>query len=93
MTTVKANNNIYEALGFEQAEAENLRIRSQLMMKLEAFIKKQEFTQTAAASFFGVEQPRISDLVNGKINKFTIDMLVNMLAKAQVRVDLKFKAA
>ena len=67
-------------------EAENLRIRSELMTQLEKLIERKGLTQTAAARLLGVSQPRVSDLVRGRIELFSIDMLVNMLAKAGVRV-------
>jgi len=67
----------------------NLKIRAQLMHELSAYIEDQGLTQVEAAALFGVTQPRISDLVRGKIDRFTIDMLVNMLARAGQRLDVK----
>jgi len=79
---------VFDDLGFDRVEAENLKIRSSLMQKIEEHIKDKNLTQEAAASLMGVTQPRISDLVCGKIDKFTIDMLVNMLSKANIAVSL-----
>lgn len=88
--------NIFEDLGFSSVEAENLKIRSQLMRIITQFIQEQKVTQREAAKIFHVTQPRISNLINGKIELFTIDMLVNMLSYADLHVtvslDLK-KAA
>ncbi|MFN2327160.1 MAG: helix-turn-helix domain-containing protein [Gemmatimonadales bacterium] len=74
--------NVFEDLGFGKPEAENLRIRSLLMGALRELIAREDLTQTRAAEIFGVTQPRISDLVRGKIELFSIDALVNMLAAA-----------
>lgn len=58
------------------------------MRAIEKYIEDNNLTQAAAAKLMGVYQPRVSDLLQGKIDKFTIDMLVNMLAKAHVSVSL-----
>ena len=79
---------VFDDLGFDRVEAENLKLRASLMQKIEEHIKDKNLTQEAAASLMGVTQPRISDLVRGKIDKFTIDMLVNMLSKANIAVSL-----
>ena len=70
----------FDALFDDQVVAQNLKVRSGLMVMLEQEINRQELTQKSAALMFGVSQPRISDLMKGKIDKFSIDMLVNMLA-------------
>lgn len=79
---------VFNDLGFNEAEAENLKIRAALMRAIEKYIEDNKLTQAAAATLMGVYQPRISDLLQGKIDKFTIDMLVNMLTKAHVSVSL-----
>jgi predicted XRE-type DNA-binding protein len=81
--------NVFDALEDDPAIAENLKIRAQLMNALTRYIEKQGFTQEEAAELFEVNQPRISDLVRGKIERFTIDMLVNMLARAGKRLNVK----
>ena len=85
--------NIFSDLGFNTAEAENLRIRSAMMRALVSFIRKSELTQARAAKLLGISQPRISDLTRGKIHLFSIDNLVTLLAAAGLRVDLKIKKA
>jgi predicted XRE-type DNA-binding protein len=82
----RSSGNVFRDLGFPSAEAENLRIRSELIARLRKMIEADGLTQAAAARFFGVTQPRVSDLVRGRIELFSIDTLVNMLAKAGVRV-------
>ncbi len=70
-----------EALGGDPDVADNLRIRSELMMELGELIREAGITQKEAARRMGVTQPRISDLVRGKIDKFAIDTLVNMFGR------------
>lgn len=84
-----ANGNIYEELGFAPGEARNLLLRSKLMLGAKRFIETRGLTQAEAAELMGTSQPRISDLMRGQINQFTIDSLVNMLATAGVAVELE----
>ncbi len=86
MKMTRSTGNVFEDLGFNREAAENLRIRAELMIALKELIRRKHLTQVQAAKLFGVSQPRVSDLVRGKISLFTIDMLVNMLAKARRRV-------
>ena len=88
----RSSGNVFRDLGFSRPEAENLRIRSELIARLRKVIAREGLTQAAAARLFGVSQPRVSDLVRGKIDLFSIDMLVNMLAKAGLRVTLTARA-
>jgi predicted XRE-type DNA-binding protein len=82
----RSSGNLFQDLGFPPTEAENLRIRSELIARLRKMIEAAGLTQAAAARLFGVTQPRVSDLVRGRIELFSIDTLVNMLAKAGIRV-------
>ena len=84
----RSSGNVFEDLGFDREEAEHLRIRSALMATLRKVIESKRMTQAQAATLFGVTQPRISDLVRGKIDLFSIDTLVDMLARAGFHVDL-----
>ncbi len=86
----KGKENIFEDLGFEPEEAANLKIRADLVLDLQQYIKQQGWTQGEAAKFFDETQPRISNLVNGDINRFSIDKLVKMITKAgmQIRVEV-----
>ena len=92
-TKAKNGTDVFSDLGFNAAEAENLRIRSAMMRALVSFIRKNELTQARAAKLLGISQPRISDLMRGKIHLFSIDNLVILLAAAGLRVDLKIKKA
>jgi predicted XRE-type DNA-binding protein/phage-related protein len=84
---------IFPALGFTPAEAENLRIRSAMMRALVSFIRENKLTQARAAKLLGITQPRVSDLMRGKIHLFSIDNLVVLLAAAGLRIDLKVRTA
>jgi predicted XRE-type DNA-binding protein len=84
----RSNADVFRDLGFDTEEAAHLRIRATLMARLRKLIEAQGFTQADAARFFGVTQPRIGDLVRGKIDLFSIDTLVDMLSKAQYRVSV-----
>ena len=85
--------NVFEDLGFPPAEAENLRIRSAMMRALAEHIREHRLTQARAAKLLGVSQPRVSDLMRGKIDLFSIDNLVNLLAAAGLRVQVRFHKA
>lgn len=80
---------VFHNLGFPEPEAENLRVRAFLMVELKKFIRRSGLTQAEAAEIFGVAQPRVSDLVRGKIDHFTIDSLLNMLTRAGVEVEVR----
>ena len=83
---IKGSSNIFEDLGFDRQEATNLKIRADLMLDLRKFIQDRNWTQTEAAEFFGETQPRISNLMNGDIDRFGIDKLVQMLSCAGMNV-------
>ncbi len=91
MKMEKGSGNIFADLGFDAAEAANLQVRARLMSRLIDFIEENGFTQQEAADFFGVKQPRISNLMRGKINEFSIDALVNLLAIAGLRISIDFE--
>jgi predicted XRE-type DNA-binding protein len=82
----RSSGNVFRDLGFPRKEAENLKIRSDLMIRLTKVIDGRGLTQAQAAELLGVTQPRVSDLVRGKIDRFSIDTLVAMLGQAGVRV-------
>ena len=70
-------------------EAANLTARGLLMIAIEQRIREAGWTQTEAATRLGVTQPRVSDLLNGKIGKFSLDALVNMLAPVGLTFDVR----
>jgi predicted XRE-type DNA-binding protein len=85
--------NVFKDLGFPAEEADNLKIRSELMIHVLQVIESRGLKQREAAELFGVTQPRISDLVRGNIDLFSIDMLVTMLSHAGVRVSVVIEPA
>jgi predicted XRE-type DNA-binding protein len=84
----ESTGNVFEDLGFEGGEAENLRVRARLMAPLERSIRERGITQAEAARELGTTQARISELMNGKIQAFSIDALINMLDRAGLEVDV-----
>src|ERR1017187_5802510 len=89
MRATKGSENVFIDCGFPPSEAENLRIRAKMMMALTNYIQERKITQSRAARIMGVSQPRISDLVHGKIGLFTIDTLVNMVTDSGLKVDVR----
>lgn len=84
----RSRGNVFRDLGFPDEEAESLRLRAELMIQVRRVIERRKLKQATAAKLFGVTQPRVSDLVRGKIDLFSIDTLVDMLARAGIRVRL-----
>lgn len=82
----RSSGNIFSDLGFAPEEALNLKVRSDLMIEISKMIEEQGLTQTAAAKLLKVTQPRISDLVRGKIKRFSVDSLIEMLGHAGANV-------
>lgn len=89
MNIERSTGNVFRDLGFGPKEAESLRLRAQLMAEVKRLVQARKLTQKAAAKLFGVTQPRVSDLVRGKIELFSIETLVNMLSRAGNRVQLR----
>jgi len=91
--TSKRYASVWDAIEDTPGQVENLKLRSALMQELTAHITSAGMTQSEAAQQFGVTQPRISDLMRGKIDLFSIDTLVNMLTAAGLHVDLRVREA
>ena len=91
--TDEAFESVWDAVEDTPAEAENMKLRSSLMIALKEHIAAAGLSQTDAAKLFGVTQPRISDLVRGKINLFGLDALVNMAAAAGMKIELRLQKA
>lgn len=85
--------NLFADLGIEPAEAESLYVRSELMYAILGIMRERGLRQKDAATLFGVSQPRISDVKRGKMDAFTIDSLVTMLARAGMRVKVSVVGA
>ena len=85
----RSTGNVFEDAGFPPAEAAHLLIRTDLMLQVSDIIEKRGLTQRAAAATLDVTQPRISDLVRGRVELFSIDTLVEMLNRLGVSVTVK----
>ncbi len=87
----KSSGNVFADLGVE--DSANFKIRAELMMAIDQWVHNNRLKQKDAAEILGIKQSRVSDLVNGKIDKFTVDFLINLLALTEQKVELKIKAA
>jgi predicted XRE-type DNA-binding protein len=93
MTKTKVYKNVWDAIEPDPVLAENLKLRSSLMSALISHIKSEGLTQAQAAKIFGVTQPRISNLIHGRIDAFALDMLVKMATAVGLRVTLRVEKA
>lgn len=89
----EGSDNVFRDIGFGEVEAENLKLRSDLMIRIEKYVKQSGMTQADAARELGVTQPRLNQLLKGKIQLFSLDALVNMLAQAGMRVNMTVRKA
>jgi predicted XRE-type DNA-binding protein len=80
--------NVWDAIEDTPAQAENMKLRSALIMALKDHILRAGLSQSEAAKLLGVTQPRISDLMRGKIELFSLDTLVNMIGAAGLHVEM-----
>lgn len=85
--------NVWDAIADTPEEAANLRVRAELMGKITAIIEESGWTQAEAADHCGVTQPRINDLLRGRISRFSLDALVNIASALGKRVQVKLLAA
>lgn len=85
----KSSGNVFLDLGFSPEEAAILQMRSEVMADLRKFINNKKLTQGKAAELFGVSQSRVSDLIRGKWEKFSLEMLITLATKAGLRISLK----
>lgn len=91
MRITRSSGDVFRDLGFSPQEAANLRVRSMLMIEIEKYVRVKGLTKKAAAKQFGVTQPRISDLMRGKIELFSVDTLIAMLTHAGLKVDVRVR--
>jgi predicted XRE-type DNA-binding protein len=84
----RSRTNVFRDLGFASGEAGHLLIRADLMIQIEKVLKARGLRQAEAARIMRVTQPRVSDLLRGKIDLFSTDTLIDMLARLGVRVRL-----
>lgn len=84
-------NSVWDAIEDTPQQAASMRVRSELMMALQKWLKAEGLTQATAAGLFGVTQPRVSDLMRGRINLFSLDTLIDMAATAGLAPSVSIK--
>ena len=93
MSKLKSYASVWDAIADTPADAANLRMRSELMRRIAGIISDSGWTQAEAARRCSVSQPRINDLLRGRISRFSLDALVNMASTLGWKVSLQMKAA
>jgi len=88
-SVVKSSGNVFIDLGYSPDEAAILQMRADLMADLRKLIKTKRLTQTRAAEILGVSQSRVSDLIRGKWEKFSLEMLITLATRAGIHITLK----
>jgi len=88
---VKGSGDVFKDLGFDAIEAKELKFRSTLMLILNQYIQNKKLTQQQAAKLFGVSQPRISNLIPGKVDLFSTSTLLSMLERAGFKIYQRFE--
>ena len=86
LKVTRSSGNVFQDLGFPEDEAEHLRIRADLLIYLQQALAARGLKQADAAKMLGVTQPRVSDLIRGRLDLFSADTLIDMLARLGVRV-------
>lgn len=94
-TTTKPDRfaSVWDALSDTAEEAANLKVRAELMRKIAALVQDNGWTQAVAAEQCGISQPRINDLLRGRIGRFSLDALVNIAAALGQQVHVELEAA
>lgn len=88
----RSSGNVFTDLGFPPEEAAILAMRADLMAQLRMVVEKRSWTQVEAAKVLGISQSRVSDLMRGKWDKFSLDMLVTLATRAGLQCELKLAA-
>ena len=91
--TSKRFANVWDAIEDTPEQAENMKLRSTLLIALKVHLTRSGLSQAQIAKLFGVTQPRVSDLMRGKINLFALDALVNMAVAAGLKVKMSLRKA
>ncbi len=84
---------VWNALEDHREAAANMKIRAELLIALQESVQRQKGTQASKAERLGITQPRLNDLLRGRIDKFSLDALVNIASRADLRVDLHVRKA
>ena len=89
----RGSGNVFHDLGFDKVEAENLKLRAELMRRIDQYFRQSGMTQAAAAKALGLTQPRLNALLKGHLSQFSLDALVNIATRAGLNVRLVVKKA
>lgn len=89
----RGSGDVFRDIGFSAAESANLRLRADLALRVRRYVERGGMTQTTAARALGVRQPRLNALLRGRLDEFSLDALVNMLANIGERVELRVRRA
>ena len=84
----RSKGNVFRDLGFPPDKAEHLLVRADLMIRLEKELRSRALKQAQAAKLLGISQPRVSDLLRGRMELFSADSLIDMLARLGIKVRL-----
>ena len=84
----RSSGNVFRDLGFPPDKAEHLLVRADLMIRLEKELRSRRVKQAQAATLLGISQPRVSDLLRGRVELFSADTLIDMLARLGIKVRL-----
>lgn len=93
LTVTHSTGNVFRDLGFSAEEAEHLKVRSNLLIHLQQAISTRGLKQAEAAKLLGITQPRVSELMRGRIDLFSSDTLITLLARLGIRVGLVVRPA
>jgi predicted XRE-type DNA-binding protein len=85
--------NVWDALENDREDAATMTMRSNVMMAIDATVRQWKLTQAAAARRLGITQPRLNDLLHGKINKFSLDTLMTLATRAGLKVKIDVRPA
>ncbi|OGO91359.1 MAG: transcriptional regulator [Coxiella sp. RIFCSPHIGHO2_12_FULL_44_14] len=93
MKLQKTFSSVWDAIENTEAESANMKVKSELMIALRDQIERMGLIQAEAAKKLGITQPRLNDLLRGRINRFSLDALFDLASRAGLEIHLKLKAA
>ena len=93
MTKAETYASVWDALADTPEQAANLRARAELMQQIAAIVKENDWTQAEAAAHCGITQPRMNDLLRGRVSRFSLDALVNVATAIGRRVHFELEVA
>ena len=88
LKVTRSTGNVFRDIGFSRKQAEHLKVRADLLIEVQEAVSDRGLTQAAAAKLLGVHPPRVSDLMRGRIDLFSIETLIDMLARLSISVKL-----